>query len=700
MTRQVDHIVLLGGLDYISSPLTISPGRLWRALNFEPVEAGYRRIFGYERFDGRPAPSDAAYWVLGRTLASGQSDPEVGTTVTGADSEATGIVLDIAFDEWVLREVVGVFDAGEELQVAGTTIATASGVARGFGTATIADDLDYRDRAAKVRRDVITKVPGSGPVRGIWTYMFDVFAVRDNAAGTAGVMHRATPDGWEVVASVTLPPGGTYRFLNHNFMGQAGSLTMFGVNGVGKAFSILKGGTAETPTWTFASLSAIGGDEGAALDKPTHISVQNNHLMLAYRGGSLLLSAVGDPGSFDATMGASEIATGQEINGLLGGVGLGNTVIMGDDHIQVLYGNDSDDFVLQDQSQSSTGGVEDSLQSVGGPLYLDNRGVRSMTTTEAWGNWVIGTMTSDIQPWLDRQRTARNVAVGSMRVRSSDQYRLWFESGIGLILYVGRQHPEICLLDYGSDEDITLDFDAGQTEPVVGHILTGEVSRATARIDQVKTTSGSWAGNDAAGTLHLYDVVGKFQNDEMLTTTSGPIAEVDGDATPDAHKIIPCVSVSAEDSDRIERVYFGCESGFVYEADRGRSFDGRSIEAFARLPLNHTGKPTEQKRFIRADVHCDVPGGQATIGLSAIYDDGRAPEQVLEDGEIAGGGGFWDEALYDEFVWDTPLNGYHVYDLAGIGRNASLLMISNQSKEASWTLNGISLHHSPRRAER
>ena len=700
MTRQVDHIVLLGGLDYISSPLTISPGRLWRALNFEPVEAGYRRLAGYERFDGRPAPSDAAYWVLGRTLVSGESNPEVGATVTGVASEATGIVLAIADGEWVLREVAGTFDAGEELAVSGTTIANASGVARRFGAATIADDLDYRDLAAKVRRDVITKVPGSGPVRGVWTYMGDVFAVRDNAGATAGVMHRATPDGWTAVAGVTLPPGGTYRFQNHNFMGQSGSLTMFGVNGVGKAFSMLKGGTVETPTWTFTSLSAVGGDESAALDKPTHIAVQNNHLMLAYRGGSLIISSVGDPENFDAEMGASEIASGQEINGLLGGVGLGNTLVVGDDHIQVLYGNDPEDFVLQDQSQASTGGVENSLQSVGGPIYLDNRGVRSVTTTEAWGNWVIGSMTSDIQPWLDRQRTARNIAVGSMRVRSADQYRLWFASGVGIIIYVGRQNPEICLLDYGSDEDITLDFDAGEVEPTVGQILTGAVSEATARIDQVKTTSGSWASNNAAGTLHLYDVVGTFQNDELVTTTNGNIAEVDGDATPDAHKIIPCVSVSAEDSDRIERVYFGCESGFVYEADRGRSFDGRAIEAFARLPLNHTGQPTQQKRFIRADVHCDVPGGQATIGLSAIYEDGRAPEQGLTDGEIAGGGGFWDEALYDEFVWETPLNGYHVYDLAGIGRNASLLMISNQSKEASWTLNGISLHHSPRRAER
>ena len=39
-------------------------------------------------------------------------------------------------------------------------------------------------------------VPGSGPVRGVWLYNGDVFAWRDNAGGTALVMHKATAGGW------------------------------------------------------------------------------------------------------------------------------------------------------------------------------------------------------------------------------------------------------------------------------------------------------------------------------------------------------------------------------------------------------------------------------------------------------------------------------------------------------------------------
>ena len=40
--------------------------------NYEPVEAGYRRILGYERVDGQPKPSEAIYHLLGFTLAAGE----------------------------------------------------------------------------------------------------------------------------------------------------------------------------------------------------------------------------------------------------------------------------------------------------------------------------------------------------------------------------------------------------------------------------------------------------------------------------------------------------------------------------------------------------------------------------------------------------------------------------------------------------
>lgn len=51
-----------GGLDITSPVLALRPGQAIAAINYElaPV-AGYRRVNGYERFDGRTSPTDFAY---------------------------------------------------------------------------------------------------------------------------------------------------------------------------------------------------------------------------------------------------------------------------------------------------------------------------------------------------------------------------------------------------------------------------------------------------------------------------------------------------------------------------------------------------------------------------------------------------------------------------------------------------------------
>ena len=51
---------LAGGIDLVRSPIMRhkAPGELIGCMNYEARDEGYRRISGYERFDGRKAPSD------------------------------------------------------------------------------------------------------------------------------------------------------------------------------------------------------------------------------------------------------------------------------------------------------------------------------------------------------------------------------------------------------------------------------------------------------------------------------------------------------------------------------------------------------------------------------------------------------------------------------------------------------------------
>lgn len=58
--RKLAGVVFAGGLDLESAGLAIPPGRLLACRNYEVDAAGgYTSAGGYERFDGRPAPSDA-----------------------------------------------------------------------------------------------------------------------------------------------------------------------------------------------------------------------------------------------------------------------------------------------------------------------------------------------------------------------------------------------------------------------------------------------------------------------------------------------------------------------------------------------------------------------------------------------------------------------------------------------------------------
>jgi hypothetical protein len=86
--------------------------------------------------------------------------------------------------------------------------------------------------------------------------------------------------------------------------------------------------------------------------------------------------------------------------------------------------------------------------------------------------------------------------------------------GVGDCRYVNYRSGNT-LYCFGVDW-ATLAFGTGTSEIRQGDVLTGATSGATAVVDQVFLTSGSWAGGDAAGTLLLKKVVGTFTNTEFL----------------------------------------------------------------------------------------------------------------------------------------------------------------------------------------
>ncbi|MFK5283996.1 hypothetical protein ACI3PL_30905, partial [Lacticaseibacillus paracasei] len=75
-----------GGLDLLTPAISMPPGKVISAQNYEPeIGGGYKRVKGFERFSGKALPSSKSYWLATVSLSGTVA---VGDTIEGATSGA------------------------------------------------------------------------------------------------------------------------------------------------------------------------------------------------------------------------------------------------------------------------------------------------------------------------------------------------------------------------------------------------------------------------------------------------------------------------------------------------------------------------------------------------------------------------------------------------------------------------------------
>ncbi len=218
---------------------------------------------------------------------------------------------------------------------------------------------------------------------------------------------------------ITILPGGSYEFSKYNFMGQLGTRDIYGCDGVNLAFQF--DGTTYAPIVT--------GNEPSV---PSHILGHKSHLFVSY-GSSLIYSGDGDPFRYGATDGGGEIATGDDITNIITLPGDPTTAAMGVWMLSttgILYGTgqDSWNFILFNQG---TGANPKSVQNLFDTLAFPDVGIVNMKTTLNYGNFNAATLTKNIQPLINQQRSK---ILASTVNRSKGQYRVFFDDGAGLYL--------------------------------------------------------------------------------------------------------------------------------------------------------------------------------------------------------------------------------------------------------------------------
>lgn len=669
---------LQGGLDLITPAISLQPGRCIDAQNYEPVNGVYSRISGYEAYDGHASPSAASYWIMG----IGQTGTiSAGDTITGATSTATAKVLAVLSGSLVLGRITTPFTVGENITDGGV-VGTVTTAALQNSAPDPSDDADYALLAANDRRLNISKVPGSGRIRGVWVYKDVVYAFRDNVGATAGNMYKATASGWSQITF-----GREIQFGSATGQINVGDTVTGGTSG---ATAVVVAALLRTGTWTVAGAGTL-----------IFASVTG-----AFTSGEAL--RVG--GVSKATSTTVDTA----ITRLPGGsMEFDNINFTGSTSTQKMYGVDGVNLAFEFDGTTyipiRTGMTVDTPTHVKGHrsyLFLSFLGsvqYSGIGNPYAWtvvlGAGEIGTG-DPVTGFVSNSGSA--VAGSTLQIFTSNRLHTLY----------GSSNADFRLVSSNSD----IGFSA-----FTAQLVSNDVFGMTARGIQAVTTTLNFGDFDYASVSHVIQpLITQKKGLEIASTAikstnqyrvffSDNTALAVGLTGDKVSAIMPlnygmpvrCI-VTTTLSTGQEVTYFGSDDGYVYQDNVGTSQNGNPIEAWLRLPFNHSKSPQVLKTYKRAILEGVV---RAYCELNISFDLGYGSPDVLPSAPVAdtaltGGGGYWDQFIWDQFTWDAAIINAPSIKLFGTETNISLLFYSNRAQDQPHTLQGITIVYSPRRLKR
>lgn len=671
-----DLIRLAGGLDQVTPTLSLPPGVARRAANFEcSITGGYTRIAGYERYDGRPNPSDANYNLLSCALTGTVA---VGNTITGSASAATGKVIALSGSNVIITREVGSFLSGEQITVGATVVGTIT-LVQGVSADGL-EDATYKALAADDYRADIQTVPGSGSVWGVAYYKGYVYAWRNVVGGASAKIYKSSPAGWvevalgkelgfdtgsliindgETVTGQTSGATGVVARLVHetgtwganNAAGRlilssttgtfiAGENIRIGgtvhahATGAATQITLLPNGHVETVIANFGggtqNYKLYGTDQvnrafefdgttyvpirtGMAVDTPKHLAFHKQHLFLSF-DASLQFSALGDPYKWTTLLGAGELAMNADITNLIvlpGDQSSGALGVYTRNDTSVLYGTDSSTFSLS-TFNTGTGAIAHTAQNMDSAYVLDDRGVMSLGTSLNFGNFLPASLTMNIRPFIQARR---NLATASLVNREKGQYRIFFSDKSALYMT----------------------------------ILNGKVLGAM-----------------------------PIQFSHAVTC-----------------------AIEGESPDGTATSFFGSTDGYVYRLDAGTSFDGSPIPANFNLVYNSTKSPRMLKRYRKASVEMTGDSyAEIAFGYDLAYRSIYLAQPADADYDADLRATFWDSMSWDNFVWDGADISPTEISVEGSAENMAIRISSVSAILEPFTVNNIILHYTMRRGLR
>ena len=438
-----------GGLDIVSPAIEKKPGELLTGINIEPyIDGGYIRAKGYEVYDGGDSPSNTTLNSISYTLGNG-TEPVLNDTFNG--NSVAGVI--VTSGTWVGGDAVGIIYTQDDwlgVEVGSITFSNSA-------TCTIQDDLIYYGEYGFIpsegvgfyasvyeyKRDLIQIVPGEGNILGVHIYQDDVYAFRDNTGRTEAFMYKSTINGWELIVTPTLLPGGKYDFVNYTMSNDTatGGEKMYGANGVDYAFQY-------HPIDGFIQLITNVPDIPGFY--PNFIVGQRDHLMVGFAIGQISISAIGDPLDFDEATGASRRIIPDEITGFNHVVG-DDLVIYCRNSIRIMYGrtNSATDDPFRVEAHSiNSGAFRWTGQSSQASIFMSGQGISSLQAVLEYGNFEILSLSLKVRPMLSVYEDDDLIA-GSIYDNDNGVYRLYMKDGKQFVMsYDGKTAGSIITNNY------------------------------------------------------------------------------------------------------------------------------------------------------------------------------------------------------------------------------------------------------------
>lgn len=669
--QKQEFIPFAGGLDIVSPFATMKPGFVRDSLNVEQdINAGYASITGYERYDGRSSPSDAIYYSLTYTVAGTVA---VGDTITGATSAATGKVIAINTDnsEFIITKVTGTW-AAENTTAGGATVTgpQSSGSYSGLLNAI------YNNLAADAYRADITEVGSgvcTGSVLGVWYYLGVVYAFRNLSAGGVG-MFKSTASGWSQVSL-----NYEISFTNANTSVNDGdTLTQGGVTA-----SILRV-VVETGTLlsgTNTGRLIIGTPSGGNFAAGAATSDGGGSLTLDAAQTAITISTQGGRFSF-VNAAFSGVATSQRMYGADGS----NRVFEFDGtvFVPIYIGGLTPKYVNFHQNHLFVGVQSSIMHSAIGDPY-------NWTTTAGAGEIALSDTVTGMMPQVGDANSAtlivycRNRTYTLYGTSSADWNNVLFSNMNGGIPYSMQKVGHVYVLD---DRGIST-LKATQE---FGNFAQSTISKLvkpwlTAR--RATLTDSCIARDKGQFRLFFADGSGLYCTVDSEYPAMMPVL------FPNA---VNCVVSDETYGGGEEVAFFGSSNGYVYQLDRGTSFDGAAIEWFADLAFNHSKLFRGLKKYRRITLEAYGSGySVVNMAYSLSYGDGDTIQPDTTNLTIQLNPSFWDTATWDVFYWDgtniTPIS----MATPGHGENISIHLGGNSDYDSVMRFSGALLEYSPLR---